>query len=526
MSIKIEYYRSRILAEMLNVKTRFHLMIQFDFSLFSLYILPVSPHKRKRKMRKKSLFSLFSLFICVLILWPQGTKKPIVAGIFYESDADKLSEQINSFLQNVKQDALPSGKILALIAPHAGYVYSAQVAAHAYRLVQGKDFQTVVIIGPSHRHGFNGCSIYLKGAYESPLGIVRVDEALAAELSEATGFEYVPQAHQQEHSLEVQIPFIQKVLPRVKIVPIVMGIPSRLTITSLAKALSEILPGKKALVIASTDLSHYFPKQKANETDSSTLSLIQSFETDSLINKLGRGENIMCGGGPVVSALLYAQSCGEPGIEILRYADSSDAGGPQSKVVGYLAAALYLKGPESTFRLSEEVKKELLQLAGSAINHFIKEKKVVDYRPQNTDLLTRKGAFVTLKKKGSLRGCIGFIEPVFPLYETVIRAAIFAACRDQRFPPVTADELMDLEIEISVLTVPERIRDPLLIEVGKHGLIISQGDHRGILLPQVPVENNWSREEFLEQACLKAGLPRDAWASGADIYIFEAIIFH
>jgi AmmeMemoRadiSam system protein B/AmmeMemoRadiSam system protein A len=503
-----------------------HLMIQFDFSLFSLYILPVSSHKRKRKMRKKALFSLFSLFICVLFLWPQGTRKPIAAGSYYYGDADRLSRQIDFFLQNVKRDSFPSGKILALIAPHAGYVYSGQVAAHAYRLVQGKDYQTVVIIGPSHRHGFNGCSIYLKGAYESPLGTVEVNEALAAELSEATGFEYVPQAHQQEHCLEVQIPFIQKVLPRAKIVPIVMGIQSRKTITSLAKALSEILPGKKALVIASTDLSHYFPKQKANETDSSTLSLIQSFETDSLINKLGMGENIMCGGGPVVSALLYAQSCGEPGVEVLRYADSSDAGGPSSKVVGYLAAALYLKGPESTFSLSTEVKKELLQLAGSAINHFIKEKKVVDYRAQSTDLLTRKGAFVTLKKKGSLRGCIGFIEPVFPLYETVIRAAIYAACQDQRFPPVTADELKDLEIEISVLTVPERIRDPLLIEVGKHGLIISKGDRKGILLPQVPVENNWSREEFLERACLKAGLPRDAWTSGAEIYIFEAIIFH
>jgi len=477
-------------------------------------------------MRKKALFSLFSLFICVLFLWPQGTRKPIAAGSYYYGDADRLSRQIDFFLQNVKRDSFPSGKILALIAPHAGYVYSGQVAAHAYRLVQGKDFQTVVIIGPSHRHGFNGCSIYLKGAYESPLGTVEVNEALAAELSEATGFEYVPQAHQKEHSIEVQIPFIQKVLPSAKIVPVLMGFQSRKTITTLANALSEVLPGKKALVIASTDLSHFFPKQKANETDSNTASLIQSFETDSLINKLGRGENIMCGGGPVVSALLYAQGCGEPGVEILRYADSSDAGESQSRVVGYLAAVLYLKGPESTFRLSAEVKKELLQLAGSAINQFIKEKKVVDYRTQSTDLLTRKGAFVTIKKNGSLRGCIGFIEPVFPLYETVIRAAIYAACQDQRFPPVTADELKDLEIEISVLTVPERIRDPLQIEVGKHGLIISKGDRKGILLPQVPVENNWSREEFLERACLKAGLPRDAWTSGADIYIFEAIIFH
>lgn len=477
-------------------------------------------------MRKKIGFSFLSLLICVLFLWPQGTRKPIAAESYYYGDADSLSSQIDAFLQNVKTDSLPSGKTLALIVPHAGYVYSGQVAAHAYRLVQGKDYQTAVIIGPSHHHWFRGCSIYLKGAYETPLGTVGVNEALASELSKATGFGYVPQAHLQEHSIEVQIPFIQKVLPRAKIVPVVMGVQSRKTIMTLANALSEVLPAKKALVIASTDLSHFFPKQKANEIDSNTISLIQSLETDSLINKLGRGENIMCGGGPVVSALLYAQGHGEPGVEILRYADSSDAGGSLSQVVGYLAAALTLKGSEPTFHLSTGVKKELIQLASSAINQFIKEKKIIDYMTQNPSLLSKKGAFVTIKNKGSLRGCIGFIEPLFPLYETVIRAALYAACQDQRFPPVTADELQNLEIEISVLTTPKRIQDPSLIEVGKHGLIISQGDHKGILLPQVPVENNWPREEFLERACLKAGLPRNAWTSGAEIYIFEAIVFH
>ncbi len=477
-------------------------------------------------MRRIIGLLFLSLFICLLFLWPQGTRKAVWAGSFYYGDADELSKYIDLFLQNVRIDSFPSGKIVALIAPHAGYGYSGQVAAHAYSLVQGKDYKTVVIIGPSHPYGFKGCSIYLKGAYETPLGTVKVNEALASELSKATGFKYVSQAHQQEHSLEVQIPFIQKVLPGAKIVPVLMGIQSRKTITTLANGLSEILPGKKALVIASTDLSHFFPKQKANETDSNTIKLIQSFETDTLLGKLDRRENIMCGGGPVVSTLLYSQSQGEPGAEILRYADSSDAGGPQSEVVGYAAAVLYLKGTESTSGLSARVKEDLLQLAGSAINQFITEKKLIDYKTKNPELLTKKGAFVTLKKKGLLRGCIGFIEPVLPLYETVIRAAIYAACQDLRFPPVTADELKDLEIEISVLTTPQRIHDPLLIEVGKHGLIIAKGDHRGILLPQVPVENKWPRQEFLERACLKAGLPRDAWTSGAEIYIFEAIVFH
>ncbi len=477
-------------------------------------------------MRTKTALPFLSLLICASLVWSQGIRKPVVAELFYDKDADRLSQQIDLYLQNVKQDALPSGEILALIAPHAGYIYSGQVAAHAYRLVQAKDYKTVVIIGPSHRYGFEGCSIYSKGAYQTPLGTVDVDEDLASELSKVSGFEYVPQAHQQEHSIEVQVPFIQKTLPSAQIVPIVMGLQSRRTIVTLAQALSVVLPGKKALVVASTDLSHRLPKHKATETDSGTISLIQSFETNSLIKKLERGENIMCGGGPVVSALIYTQGFGEPGVTVLHRADSSDAGAPQTQVVGYVAAALYHKSPAVPFHISKKEQKELLKLAKSAIAYFLKEEKILDYKTQNPNLSVQRGAFVTLKNKGTLRGCIGFIEPVFPLYETIIRGAIYAACQDYRFPPVTPDELNHLEIEISVLTTPEKIGDHRAIEVGRHGLIITKGENKGLLLPQVAVENKWSLEEFLEHACLKAGLPRDAWKTGADVYIFEAIVFH
>ena len=445
---------------------------------------------------------------------------------FYVKNAERLSQQIDDFLQNVKREALPSENILALIAPHAGYVYSGQVAAFAYSLIKGRDYKTVVVIGPSHRHGFNGCSIYPKGGYETPLGTAKIDESLALELSKASGFKFIPQAHKMEHSIEVQIPFIQKTLPQAKIVPIVMGFQTKTTINTLTKALTKVLPGKKALVIASTDMSHLLSKKEANDIDSKTISLIQSFDTDNLVRKLEKHENILCGGGPVVSILLYAQKRGDTKVEILRYSDSSDSGGPESQVVGYLAAALYSGTPKSKFSLSSKEKKELLQLARLSINQLVQHNKVVNYTPQNPNLLTKKGVFVTLRKKGILRGCIGFIEPVLPLYQTVIQASIYAAIRDQRFPPVSIEELKDLEIEISVLAPLEKIHNPNFIEVGKHGLVITKGDKKGLLLPQVPVENRWSREEFLQQACLKAGLPRNAWKSGADIYIFEATVFH
>ncbi|GAG08018.1 unnamed protein product, partial [marine sediment metagenome] len=268
----------------------------------------------------------------------------------------------------------------------------------------------------------------------------------------------------------------------------------------LADALIEVLPGKNVMIIVSTDMSHFFPKKKANDTDSKTISLIQSFETSTLIKRLEKGENIMCGGGPVVSSLLYARERGEAKVEILHYTDSSQVGG-ESQVVGYLAAALYTKIPNPIFSLSPDEKTELLRLARSAINQSIKEKKIINYNTENLNFLAKKGAFVTLKRKGNLRGCIGFIEPLAPLYQTVIQASVYAACRDQRFLPVSAEELDDLEIEISVLSPLKKIHDPSLIRVGKHGLVISKGNKRGLLLPQVPVENNWSRETFLRQAC-------------------------
>jgi AmmeMemoRadiSam system protein B/AmmeMemoRadiSam system protein A len=483
------------------------------------------PEYREKKMRKISLIIFLSLCLSISSAWSQGIRKAVWAGKFYEKKAEILSQQIDQFLENAKKISSPGEQILALIAPHAGYVYSGQTAAHAYRLIQGKDYKSVIIIAPSHRYGFKGCSIYSEGGYETPLGTAEIDEPLAAEISKASGFKYIPQAHQMEHSVEVQIPFIQKTLPQAKIVPIVMGYPTRKTITRLADALIEVLPGKNAVIIISTDMSHFFPKKKANEADSKTISLIQSLETNSLIKKLEGRENIMCGGGPVVSSLLYAQKRGEAKVEILHYADSSQLAG-ESQVVGYLAAAIYSKNPTPNFSLSPEEKTELLRLARSAINQFIKERKIIDYSTENLNFLTKKGAFVTLRKKEFLRGCIGFIEPVLPLYQAVIKTSVYAACTDQRFPPVSEEELDDLEIEISVLSPLKKIRDPSLIKVGKHGLVISKGNKKGLLLPQVPVENKWSRETFLQQACLKAGLPPNTWKSDVEIYVFEAIIFH
>ena len=476
-------------------------------------------------MKRKSLFS----FLVFLLLWTslgqtQGIRRPVWEGQFYEKNPAILSAQIDRFLKQAKVSPCP-GEIQALIIPHAGYVYSGQIAAHGYKLVQGKDYETVIIIAPSHRFGFQGCSIYPQGGYETPLGVAEVDSVVASKLSRVSGFKYVPQAHEAEHSVEVQVPFIQQTLPQAKIVPVVMGIQQRTTILTLTNALEKVAAEKKVLVIASTDLSHFEPKERCNEIDSQTIALIESFKINTLISKLERHENIMCGGGPVVAALLYAQKRGEAKVQVLKYGDSSFGSGDTSRVVGYLAAAIYTKPQRASFSLSSQEKEDLLRLARMAVERFVNGKEVINYTAQNPNFLSKKGAFVTLKKQGRLRGCIGFTEPVLPLYETIIRASIYASTQDPRFPPVSPEELKDLEVEISVLTPLEKIDNPRLIQVGKHGLIISKNGKKGLLLPQVPVENNWSREQFLRHTCLKAGLPEDAWQKGAELYVFEAIVF-
>ena len=470
----------------------------------------------------------------------QGLRPAAFAGRFYTADPAQLAAEIEGYLAAAAPAAPPSGKILALIVPHAGYAYSGRTAAAAYALVRGRAIDTVVIIGPSHRVAFEGCSIWPDGGFETPLGVARVDAALANEIAKASGFRFRPEAFAEEHSVEVQVPFVQKALPGAAIVPIVMGRQTRPTIRTLAAALEKTCLAKNVLVVASTDLSHFLPKAEAQATDAATAALVQAVNTEGLIRKTEAGENIMCGGGPVAAVLLLAGKAGQPRVEILARTDSSGFGGP---VVGYLAAivlsgaglptgfavpvlATGSPGEGGEYSLTPEEKTELLRMARAAVTEFVERRAVIEDASGKAKFLEPRGVFVTLTKGGDLRGCIGFIEPVAPLGRAVIRAAVYAATEDPRFPPVRPAELKDLKVEISVLTPVREITDPRQVTVGRHGLIVARGGLKGVLLPQVPVENKWDRETFLEQASLKAGLPPDAWRLGAKLYVFEAIVFH
>ena len=465
-------------------------------------------------------------------------REPAVAGMFYPDQPDILARDIKRYIENAKKERI-EGEIVALVSPHAGYMYSGQVAAHAYKLIEGKAYDTVVVVAPSHRVPFRGASIYDRGGYRTPLGVIPIDTELSGKMEEKwKEIRFLPEAHAQEHSLEVQLPFLQVVSKSFKLVPIVMEPSFRWeTCQALSTAIAETLRGRNVLLIASTDLSHYHSYEKAVELDRIVLNHIEKFDPEGLYQDLKGNRTEACGGGPVVTIMLAAKALGANRGKVLKYLNSGDVMGDRSRVVGYGAAVFY-KAAGGTEKMREEKKvgvdlglgaedkKCLHGIAKTVIENRAKGKPVPEFKVDTPILKENRGAFVTIQKKGQLRGCIGYIEGRGPLYKTIEEMAEAAAFRDPRFPPVKEKELAELEIEISVLTPLKKITDVNEIEVGKHGIYIKKGWYSGLLLPQVATDYGWDRQTFLEHTCQKAGLPTNAWKEkNTEIYIFSADIF-
>jgi len=465
-------------------------------------------------------------------------REPAVAGMFYPDKPDLLSRDVKKYLENAKKEKI-EGEIVALLSPHAGYMYSGQVAAYAYKLIEGKDLDSVVMIAPSHQALFKGASLYDRGGFRTPLGVVPIDVELSKKLMERRKeIQFLPEAHAQEHALEVQIPFLQIVSKSFKLVPIVME-PywSWETCQSIASAIAETVKGKKVLLIASSDLSHFHSYEKAIELDKIVLSHIERFDPEGLNRDLKSGRCEACGGGPIISIMLAAKALGANRGKVLKYLNSGDVTGDRSRVVGYGAAVFYktIGGTEKMknekrvgvdLGLSEQDKKTLHHIARTVIENKARGKSVPEFKIESPILMENRGAFVTINKKGQLRGCIGYIEGHGPLHQTIEEMAEAAAFRDPRFSPVKEKELPELEIEISVLTPLKKNTDVNEIQVGKHGIYIKRGSLSGLLLPQVATEYGWDRQTFLEHTCQKAGLPSNPWKEkDIEIYIFSADIF-
>lgn len=484
---------------------------------------------------KRIILLLMVLMAFSVQSWGDMIKEPNVAGGFYSADPKELSDSIDYFKQST--GPVPTDrKVLIAIAPHAGYPYSGPIAAYTFKAIGHIHYKTVVIIAPSHYFPFEGISVWPRGGFKTPLGTVGVDEDFAqALLKENPKFQFLPNVFEREHAIEVELPFLQKTFNGVRIVPILMGDPDLQVCRDLALALDKLIGRRDdVLILISSDMSHYYTYDVANSMDALTLQAIKEIDPKKFFEGCISRRMEMCGFVPVTTALILARLRGIKHVEVLKHANSGDTSGDKSRVVGYSSVIFYsdLLGQkpsedDAAVALSPSEKKELLTIAREAIETFVKTGKVPDITVKDARLNEIQGAFVTITKHGSLRGCIGNIIGQEPLYKTVRDMAVEAASRDPRFTPLTAGELNGIDVEISALSKPRRVKDASEIQLGKHGVIVSVGGHQGVFLPQVAGETGWSKEEFLSQLCSqKAGLAPDAWKDpDTALYVFTADVF-
>lgn len=475
-------------------------------------------------------------------------RKPVVAGKFYPESAVKLKLAIEEFLQ----DAMPAKvkKPIAIIVPHAGYIYSGQICADGFKQVANRQFDFVVILGTKHTNSdIEKISLYPGEGFRTPLGTALIEKNIISSLKKAdlTDCLLDKSLHESEHSVEVIVPFVQVVFPKAKIVPIIIGLQDTQACIRFGQALAKVLKNKNALIIASSDLSHYPTSEDANIVDKDTLSAIAGLDPFVFQKTIQsqRNRNISnlytsaCGEAPIMTAIAAAKALGASSGSIISYANSGDTSiGERSRVVGYgaivLTADVLGKNTDimtpatktDEFKaLTPSDKKTLLTFARKTLSRIFSTDTVPLARNFSPALQQPRGAFVTLKKKGELRGCIGRIIGDEPLGKIVGTMAIQAAFNDARFNPLTADELKDIEIEISVLTPIKPVAGAADVIVGQDGVLFNKEGHNAVFLPQVATEQRWNREELLANLCRKAGLEKECWKKNVQLSTFQAVVF-
>lgn len=494
-------------------------------------------------MQAKILIIAVLVNIYTATAFPQEVlqnRKPYAAGRFYTDKPAELKAQLQQLFSGsikMKSENTP----LAIIVPHAGYIYSGEVAASAYNQIDPNcKFERIFIIGSSHTMAFTGASVYCTGHYVTPLGIVKVDLELVNQLAkENKVIKCYPEPHLEEHSIEVQLPFLQYHLKTdFKIVPIIIGSSTAETAKKLAAILKPYL-NEKNLFVISSDFSHYPNYVDAQAVDQLTAKAIKTNKALNLINTLENNDRkglpglvtSLCGWSSVLTLLYMTEQM--PGVtaDLIQYKNSGDSSyGDKQKVVGYYAISFSQakeKSQVSEFSLNNDDKKFLLKLARETITEYIRKGTTpeIDAGRISATLKTPCGAFVTLNKNNSLRGCIGRFNASQPLWKVVQSMAIAAATQDYRFDKVKLNEISQLKIEISVLTPLKRIQSADEFIMGKHGIYIKRGNASGTFLPQVANQTKWSKEEFLGHCSQdKAGIGWDGWKT-AELYTYEALVF-
>jgi len=492
-------------------------------------------------------FAVFSLGLAVAQAGKGGgqVRPPAVAGKFYPESASILKLAIEQFMQ----DAIPAQakEPLAIVVPHAGYIYSGQICADGYNQVANQPYDAVIILGTNHTTaGLRKIALYPGDGFRTPLGTVPVDGEIVSALLDASPDCVADAApHVREHSIEVQLPFIQLLFPKATIVPAIACEADAALVTRFGAALAGVLKGRRALIVASSDLSHYPSATDAELVDNETLATIPSLDPAALhaairtqMARRIRGlDTCACGEAPIMAAMAAAKAMGATGGRVVSYANSGDLPiGERERVVGYGAVVLgsglapvkeAVSDLSATGKpLTPEDKRMLLALARETISRYLTTQMVPLPRGFSPAAREQRGVFVTLKKHGNLRGCIGRMIPDRPLAILVGMMAIQAAFEDPRFRPVTLEEVPKIEIEISVLTPMKQVSGPGEIEVGRDGVLLQKGRASAVFLPQVAPEQGWGRDEMLCNLCQKAGLQENAWQEeGACFSTFQAEVF-
>jgi AmmeMemoRadiSam system protein B/AmmeMemoRadiSam system protein A len=474
-------------------------------------------------------------------------RQPAAAGRFYPGDPAKLRAAVQRFLA----DAVPAAteRPIAIVSPHAGYIYSGQIMADAFAQARGHAYQLIVLMGVNHTTpGFDGVSVFSGSGFRTPVGIAEIDTEAALRL-----VDHFPRAvldksvHRDEHSIEVLVPFVQVVFPGVPILPVIVSLKDDAACARFGEILAQCLDDRKVLIVASSDLSHYPPYADARRLDRNTLQAMASLDIDRFMQVVRRQESsgltglstCACGEQSVLAAMAASKHLGASTGAVVSYANSGDAlVGDRDRVVGYGAVVFNGGEPRSGDQsfprmfsniepapLSSHQQRNLLNFARKSLSQFIETETLPLPRPADPLLFACQGAFVTLKRHGELRGCIGHMGGDLPLCHVVGRMALQAAFNDRRFPHLKDSELEEIAIEISVLTPLRPVDGPADIVVGRDGVMLRQSDRSAVFLPQVATEQGWNRDEMLSHLCRKAGLSETAWKDGASFYTFQAQVF-
>ncbi len=482
-------------------------------------------------------------------------RRPAVAGSFYTADAARLGAEVRRLMGRPRQGVEAPR---ALIAPHAGYVFSGATAGKTFAALQSAEVSRVVLLGPSHRASFRGAALPDRRltAFATPLGDVPLDAAALATLRAAALFDGPPEAHDGEHCLEVELPFLQLALPGVPIVPILIGhLTSRQDAATLARGLAAILDDA-TVVVVSSDFTHHgrayghapFPADR--QLPATLLNLARrtaeraaALDPRGFWHQVEVSSDTVCGVRPITVLLeLLAHAFAGRG-QVVDVTTSAEVSGNVQQVVSYVGVSF--EGQWTSWRepppppplgtLDEAERRAALALARATLESYLhKGPRLATWfanHPVIGNLAAVAGVFVTIHNTGAraardgrLRGCIGAIEAREPLVDAIVRAAQSAA-NDPRFPPLTREELPQVRLEVSVLSPVTAVSGPDAIELGRHGVILAKEGRRAVFLPQVARETGWDRDTFLSQLARKAGLPGDAWRSGATFEVFTAQVF-